>query len=174
MLKASSQICLAACWCILTAASGSHTYLSFSKERKTLRLFSPYLHLPSLFPSEVTLGAVLMFLRAEVPNSPCCLMMFKYVFNKQLQAFCLNSFPVYWFAGHLPILSWRAEGPHTCCLKTCYSIPTHESCLLKVTWEISANACLLLQLCLQRQRLQCGSCFLRNCQFDLRTKSKNI
>lgn len=55
-------------------------------------MFSPYLHLLSLFSSEVILGAALMFLRAEVPNSPCCLMVFKYVFNKQLQAFCLNSF----------------------------------------------------------------------------------
>lgn len=112
---------------ILTVASESHTYLPFSKERKTLRLFSPYLCLHSLFPSEVTLGAVLMFLRAEVPSSPRCLIIFTYIFNRQLQAFCLSSHAVCWFTGHLCISSWRAEGPHMwwehACLKKCCSIP---------------------------------------------------
>lgn len=43
---------------ILTVASESHTYLTSSKERKTLSVFSPYLRLLSLFSSEVILGAV--------------------------------------------------------------------------------------------------------------------
>lgn len=39
--------------------------------------------------------------------------------------------------------------------------------------EISANACLLLKPCFQRQILPFGNYFLRNCQFHLRTKSRN-
>lgn len=43
-------------------------------------MFGPYLSLPILFPSEVILGAVLTtFLRAEVPGSSRCLVMFKYL-----------------------------------------------------------------------------------------------
>lgn len=161
---------------IFTVASESHAYLPFSKERK-LQGCSVLIYV-SLVCFHLTLGAVLMLLRGEDPNNPYCLMMFKYVFNKPLQLFCLNGLLC---VGLLDISVFHHEGQRdtymmgTCMLKEVLLHPHIWILSFKChVREISANSCLLLRLCFQRQRLQCGSCFLRNCQYDLRTKSKKI